>query len=471
MIQIYINDVDKSAEIENESIALRQTLTKAPGTLNFSIKNVDGRTMPSLGDTVVLKEDSSNIFKGIITERSEAIIKGLLVGFDFVCKDGIQVFDRRLVAKAYQGVQAHEVVEDIVDSFTTGFTFTPPASSPAIDSIRFNYEQPSKALQLLCQAIAWDWYIDENYAVQFFAKGTRSAPFSITDSNQKIAWESLEFDRNILELKNSVFIRGGTFLDSIAEGDARDVEVADGEKVQFLQGLQYSDIEVTVDGTPKTVGIDFIDDPADYDCLYNFQEKYVKFRDDNKPADGDVVKVFGDAHIPLIVQAEDPVSIASYGRYEGIHIDKTINSIPEAEILAGALLEQWRSGSYAGKFRTLEKGLRVGQSITINSTSRGINDSFIINYILGKMKGNDRLEYSCQFIKSGDVNFTDIMVMLLGKDRRDLVIADNEVIQRITSLSDSLGVSDEIVSLTKNSPPYTYEGGINDGEWNLATWS
>lgn len=469
-IQIFVNDVEQSDDVEIDSIQFRQTLTKSPSTLSFSMKKVSGRSIPTFGDEVVLKEDEVILFRGIVTERRDGVVAGLMLGYDFVCKDKTQVFDRRLIAKAYSNVQAHEVVEDIVDNYTSGFTFTPPASSPEIDTIRFNYEQPSKALQTLCQAIGYDWYIDSDDAIQFFPSGDIDAPFEITDDNEKAFWNSISFERNILELKNSVFIRGGTFLDEILEADARDKEEADGEKVIFLQGLQYSDVEVTVDGVPKTVGVDFISDPLDFDVLYNFQEKFIRFREDNKPAVGEIVKVFGNAHIPLIVQAEDPTSISTYGRYEGVRIDKTINSIPEAELLANTLLADWRVGSYAGQFKTFAKGLRAGQSININVPSRGVADEFIINQIVGRMSGQ-QFEYTIFFIKSGEVTFTDIMVDLISRQRKDIVIADNEVIQRLTSLFDQFGITDELISITSGTPPYTYEGGANDADWNLATWA
>lgn len=469
-VQIFVNDVDRSNDIAWESINFRQNLTKSPSTVSFSIKEIPGRSMPTFGDEVVVYEDEVTLFRGIVTERSERVVSGLMVGFDYVCKDKTQVLDRRLIAKAYSNVQAHEVVEDIIDNYTTGFTFVPPASSPEIDTIRFNYEQPSKALQIICQAIGYDWYIDMDDVIQFFPRGDFDAPFQITDENGMAYWNSLEFDRNIIELKNSVFVRGGTFIDNIIEADARDVEVSDGEKIQYLHGLQYSNLQVTVDGTPQTVGVDFINDPADFDCLYNFQEKFIRFREDNKPADGEVVRSFGDAHIPLIVQAEDPTSIDTYGRYEGVRIDKTINSIAEAEMLANTLLAEWRIGSYAGKFRTSSKGLRTGQTIVINVPSRGVNEEFLINQIVGKISG-DRFEYTVYFIKSGQVTFTDIMVGLLERQNKDIVIADNEVVQRITSLFDSVALIDEIVSITSGSPPYTYEGGANDTEWDLATWA
>jgi hypothetical protein len=462
MIAILINSVDRSSEIENDSVIFQQSVTKEPSTLSFNIKKSSSKTIPVLGDEVLLQEDGDNIFKGTITERKEVIIDGLLIAFEFGCKDGLHDFDRQLVKKAYNGVDAVSVAQDIVDSFTSGFTLDAPASGPVIDTIRFNYEQPSKAMQALCDAIGWDWYIDADDVVHFFAAGAELAPFSITDDNGKAAFGSLEFDGNILELKNVVYVRGGEYEDAVSESDALDKYIADGTQVTFNLGYRYNNVEVSVNGSAKTVGVDFIDDPADFDCLYNYQEKLIRFRDDNKPTSGQTVKVFGNALIPLIVQAQDDASIAAYGRFEGIQIDQSINSIAEAESVASELLSKWSAGSYEGKFRTLEKGLRAGQYITINSTLREVNDSFKINQITGKMKGYDRFEYSVQFIKSGQVTFTDMMVGLLSLQKKNITISDDEVIQRLTKMSDAVGIADELVSITKTSPPYKY-GAVSPG--------
>ena len=236
--------------------------------------------------------------------------------------------------------------------------------------------------------------------------------------------------------------------------------MADGTQVAFNLAYRYNNVQVTVNGVAKTVGVDFLNDPADYDCLYNFEEKLVKFRDDNKPSASQVVKVFGNAYIPLIVQAADDASIAAYGRREGIEINKSITSLEEAELLAQSLIDKWREGSKEGQFKTRETGLRVGQTITINSTILGINDSYKINRITGQLNDHDSFEYTVQFIKSGEVTFTDMMVELIGKDKDNIVISDNEVLQRLLSISDTFGMTDEIVEVKKSSAPYTYFNGL-----------
>jgi hypothetical protein len=202
-----------------------------------------------------------------------------------------------------------------------------------------------------------------------------------------------------------VYVRGGEYLDAISAANAIDKYTADGYQLAWPLVYRYNEVQVTVNGVSKTVGIDNITDPLSVDVLYNFTEKSIRFREDNKPANTALVKVFGNAYIPLIVQASDSESITAYGEFEDIKIDKNINSIREAELLAGAVLDQWKEGSYEGKFRTMQKGLRAGQYITITSDIYDVDDSFKINSITGKMKGMDRMEYEVSFIKSGETYY------------------------------------------------------------------
>lgn len=409
-----------------------------------------------MGQEITLTEDEETLFKGTIVQRDDEVIGGLLLGVKITVKDGLHKFDALLVNKAYNDTTAVAVVQDIVDNFSTGFTLEAPATSPSVSSIRFNYELPSKCLQAIAQQIGWDWFIDSDDVVHFFAKGDKVAPFEVTDDNGMLIYNSLSFSSDILQLKNSVFLRGGEYLDDVSEADALDKYTADGQQVVFNIGYKYSDVQVSINGVAKTVGADFLDDAASYDCLYNFQEKLIRFREDNKPTVGQIIKVFGNVYVPLIVQSEDSDSVTQYGRREGVKIDKTITSVLEAETACSAILDEWSQGSYEGSFKTREKGLRAGQMITINSASFGVNDTFKINRIRGKMNGHDSFEYEIQFIKSGNIDFTDIMVDLLGKEKKNLTIADNETVQRLRKFTDELEATDELISFTKTNGPYIY---------------
>lgn len=468
-IVIEIATVDRTSDISQQSIKYKQSLSKAPATFSFKIEG--NKTMPNMGDAILVKQDGSNFFRGTITDKNEDMRGGKRVSYSFMCMDGYYELDRKLVIKAYNNTDVSAVVTDIVNTFTSGFTLDIPASTPSVKTVRFNYEQPSRCIQKLMNTVGWDWYIDQENVVHIFAPETNTAPFEITDTAGKHIMGSLNLDQNINELKNIVYIRGGEYEDPIAEGDAVDLYKANGTDNTFPLVYRYGSTQVTVDNVAQTVGVDYLDDPVSFDCLYNFQEKLVRFPDGTL-ADGEVVRVFGDAKVPLIVQAQDDDSVLAFGEREALEINKSINSIEEAEVLGSALLDQWKEGAKSGGFDSYEKGWVVGQTLTVNSTLMGINEEFKINRVSATMRDSDSFKFKVDFIKSGQTTFTDLLIGLIGRDTDNITIADNEVLQKLKSIVDTFGLTDEIVSITSTTGPYGW-GPVTtktEAKWGFFTW-
>jgi hypothetical protein len=467
-----INTVDRSSWVDWKSVTKDEGLTKEPDTLAFNIKETPSKTIPAVGATVQLLEDAVKIFEGTIVDRRSLVIGGVLKGYSFVCKDLVHEFDKTLVSKAYNNEAIDDIVADIVSTFTSGFTTANVETGlPTIDSVRFNYEQPSKCLQKLADLIGYDWYIDYDGDIHFFNVSNNAAPFDVEDDNGKVISDSLNFDQNIIELRNSVIIRGGEYLNNLTDTTTPDLYEADGNQRVFTQIYRYSNVEVTVAGVAKTVGIDNIDNPASFDCLYNYTEKAIKFPEASKPTAGQIVKVFGDAHIPLIAKVRDQISISTYGEYQGLIVDKTIESIDEAHTRAKAELTKWADGAYSGGFRTTQTGLKTGQYIRVNSALFGVDSYFKINRITARANNYGTLEYTVKFLASGELTFADIMVGLLSKDRQNISVADDEVIQRLEVFPETVTLVETSVTATKTSPPYKWGVAANDFDWNFGTWS
>ena len=542
---ITINSVDRTLDISQGSLALDMGLTKSPSVLEFAMVGVKA-SLPTPGLSIVLSEDGTDIFSGTITERIEDLVGGQMVpGYRFIAVDGFHEMDRLLVQKAYNDTDARSIVSDLVTNFMTGFTLDTPLTSPSINTARFNYEQPSRCITKIATEVGWDWYVDAAKVIHFFPGATLEAPFSIEDDTGRLEYKSLEFEQNITELRNRVYVRGGTYEDPIFEEDAVDLYEANGVDQTFPLVYRYNAVQITVNGVTQTVGVDFIDRSigdsrtsgtatatstlelvdsgatfiADgvavgdqvqnttddtyaivvsvdsettltinkeiivsgneyqirerlLNCLYNFQEKLVRFPEGTLVVN-DVVRVFGNAKIPLIVQAEDPDSILKYGLREGIEIDNTIDSIEEAELLAFARVDQWKDGSKEGSFQTRQKGLTVGMAIKINSAKFGIDETYKINKIRGTMNGFDQFIYDVDFLKSGQTTFTDIVIGLIGKSREEISISPNEVIQRFRKVEDAFSMSDEIVSVTTTEGPYGYGPvtTLTEARYNFATYS
>lgn len=471
MITFEINSIPRT-DIDQTSVRYKNTLSKAPATLSFAIRG--NGSIPSIGQSILVQQDGSNFFKGTITERSEYVINGLKVGYKFKALDGYYELDRRLVVKAYNNTTVGDVVTDIVNNYTTGLTLDIPASTPSIRTVRFNYEQPSRCLKKLMNSIGWDWNISPNDVVSIFAPGENAAPYEINDTNGKTIFGSLKFDATIIDLANIVYVRGGEYEDPIAESEAVDRYESNGIDQTFPLVYRYANTEVTVNGVAQTVGIDFIDEFTDgFDVLYNFQEKLVRFPDGTLSS-GDVVRVFGDAKVPLIVQGEDSASLVEYGAREFIEINKNITSIPEAELLANSLLEQKRVGSRDAVVRSYEIGWEVGQTATVNSTVFGkVNDQYKINSVTATMHDHENFVFSIDLIKSSQTTFTDIMLSLIGREKDNITIASNEVLQRFRKVSDQFDLSDEITAIIKTTGPYAYTpvSTKTAAKYNFSTYS
>ena len=481
MLKVLCNTSDITSSVAWDTLNWNSVLTKEVDRLEFEIKYIAGKILPALGDDILLEESTDGgstwqkLFGGVLVERNQKNLGGVLLGYECRAKDYSQDLDGLLVTKNYpQGrgtnVYAHEILIDLLATYTTGFTHAGvKTASPAISSIKFNYDQVSRAIGDLCDQIGWDWYVDPDKDIHFFNEETLVAPFNLDDSSGNFEWATLQMNETILNLKNHYFVRGGEYKKTISEANAIDKYIAGTGQKTFPLAYKYDNITVKKNGSVMTIGTDQQTDPATVDLLYNFNEKFITFS--TGLTSGDSVVVYGDAYIPIIASVRDQVSIATYGEFQDVKVDKSINSVAEAQSLAKQELKKYSENVHEGTFKTIRSGLRVGQQILINSTIRGINRKFKITRINAKARGSDHLEYEVYLLASGEISFTDIMVGLLGKDKKNIVIASNEVLQRLEDFFEGIGIA-ETITTTKKSPPYTYGvGGSNDGQYNFSTYS
>lgn len=454
-----INSVDRTAYVKWDTIQLTSVLSKEVDRLEFEIiKTPDKSSLPDVGDDIALSESGSKLFGGVIVEKNEVIKGGLLIGYQVRCKDYSQYLDRKVVTKAYGTSFASTVVLDIINTFTSGFTTVHVASvSPTMGSIKFNYEQPTRCLTQICDQIGWDWYVDPDKDIHFFSEESTVAPFNLDDTSDNFEWESLEINKSVLQLKNSVYVRGGEYKKTISEANAIDkYTAAAGQKTVYL-AYKYDNVTVKKNGVVQVIGTDQQTDPATVDALYNFNEKFVTFS--AALSGGDAIIVSGDAYIPIIAQARDATSISTYGEYQAALVDKSITSISEAQTRAKAELKKYAESTHELQFKTKRIGLRVGESITLNSTIRGWAKTFKINRIVAKARDSSSLIYTVYGIASGEISFTDIMVNLLGQDKKNITIASNEVLQRLEILNESVTVADTLTGTARSRPYLWGEAG------------
>jgi len=477
-IRILDNGTDISSSVDWKTIDFVAQITKDVGTGKFNVRqnmaNLSGVAVPVIGDIIELYDSTGLIWAGTVTE-TEATIEGLMLTWQITCTDWGYYFNGVLVKKNYAQMDPHDIVVDIVENFAAGKGFTTnhvQVGNFLIPSIKFNYQQPSKALQSLANLIGWDWYIDPNQDIHFFLGDVDDgvgeggvAPITIDATSGKIEWNSLDIDLNITNMQNSVYVIGGTYTKTFTAGNTPDTFMTDGVAQFFSVSYAYEanstafdtvPFTVTLNGDPQTIGIANQDDPADFQVMYNDAQRWIQFTA-GAPSSGQTVLAYGSAKVPIVAHASDPSSVATYGEYQGVITDSKITSVPEAQQRAQAQILQFGHPVYDVKFNTLVPGLAIGQAITVNLPAFGIDESLIIKRIeaVGYAPGaNGQLEYQIECIGSDVVTFTDLMQSILQQEASQTTVDDSTVNENLLPESEEAFVAETLQTPVATTMPY-----------------
>lgn len=377
------------------------------------------------------------IFGGFVTNIEERF-DGLLKKVSVSCQDYSFKLDKMLVVGEFSG-SLFSVTKAIVSEFGGDFTtIGVEGQDVQLKLYKANYEPLSKVLDKLCDTYGFEWYIDVNKDLNLFRSGEKQAPFKITDTSGVAVWNSVVINKNIDEIKNSIFVRGGEFVSENILGENLDHQV-DGENDILKLGYRYRNYELLADGTPLNVGIDFVNSFEDgFDALYNNQEKLLRFPEDSPLQELDKPVIFrGNRRIPVRVLVEDDESIQKYGQeFQFLLMDTNIESQESA--LDRAMVEIARFADEARdlEFVTRKNGLNVGQRITVNSIRRGISQDYIITGVQITSRTPVDLEYRVTAMSSQKKDLIDVMQGLLLQQNAGATIADDEAIVFIKSFKE-----------------------------------
>ena len=451
---ITINGIDQTAKVILRTFRIEQVLTQEADTARFSL--LSPSTIPVLlQEVIILDGVGTRIFAGVVINITVKYESNLAV-YDITCKDYTELMDGKYVVENYTSQTVSYILNDILTKYLPAGFSVNCAVTNTISYIKFNYEKPSACFKKLAELVLGDWYVDYNKVIYFVGKSTTSAPFGITDSNNKIEASTLQIRQDASQIKNTVYVRGGEYLGS----SYTETFSADGVQTTFQLAYQYSGIAVTVAGGAKTVGIDNIDDPATKDCLYNFTEKTVKFPTATKPTAGQAVAVTGLPYIPVYVKAEEPVSVGKYGTKEFKIVDANIKSKQGAIDRAKAELQSFNDSLNDGSFSSYTTGLRAGQAINISSTILGITDDFVISRLTIVAESPSILRYDAQLTTMQNFTLVGLLQQLLdltqlGEDKTD------EVLEKIYNILEGLTVEEVITQMTAMDGSETMTVGEN----------
>jgi hypothetical protein len=445
-----------------KSLATDSKRNERVDTCSFTIEKEVGDTfVPELNAEVIVSLDGFVEFAGKVQKIDESV-DGQTIVYKATCVDFTRDLDNMLIVERFEDTTVDAVIQYLIDTYAPDFTYTNVDAPIAVDSVAFNRIYITQCLKKLADAYNYNWYVDNNKDVHFFAKNAEPAPYSITDTSDKAVWQSLKITRDLSQLRNKILVEGGE-----VEGLERTVKYA-GNDEQDTFDTQYKFATkpvVEVDGSPVLVGTDYLQEDDGFVAMWSFQQKYIRFTDGNipsAPVSGNTnINIIGVPLFPIVVQVPSPASIGLYGERQFSIKDVTIKSQEQAIERAIAEIQAYAGTINEGSFTTYEQGLRSGQIITINSTLRGINEDFVIQSVKMKPFSHDdryRAKYTVTLASVKTIGVIDVLQKLLLDE--ELELNEQETLLTFLQYQDDVEVSDSLTYPTKTTGPYNYGTAI-----------
>ena len=442
-LTINIESIDRTSDIDLRTFKIEDKINDKVNTLYCEIRKYGSLTFsPTIGDEIEVLDGVDRIFSGIILKVEEELEKGNTQRFKTRAVDYTHELDRELVVERYSEKTVNYIIDDILTNYASGFTDTNVACAIEVESIAFDHITVSETFQKLAEATNYSWYVDYDKDIHFFEKNTELSPFGLTDTGGKHIFDSLKLKDDLSQVRNKVEIRGGEI-----EGDSRtEVLSGNGTRKTFVLGNKFaSKPTITVGGGAQTVGIDWLDDEASFDCFWNFNEKYVRFKAGTIPPNvANNISITGIPLIPIIVQVQDDDSIATYGLYEFYRKDTSIKTKEEAKQYALAELEAYCDSVVEGSFNTYESGLRSGQTINIQSTIRGVDEDFLIQSVMLQMLSPTKGFWVVRIATLRTIGIIALLQRLLLSGRLEIKESENEVLYKYYIDERTINITEDI---------------------------
>jgi len=384
-ISIKINGTDKTQYIDARSLSIVDELNSVnTASFDFICNNVT--VAPEAGEEVLIEEGSTKLFAGRIISIEENFLPPNLLKYSVECVDYSRDLNKKLVNESYINTLAGDIIKDIINKYTSGFTYVNVADGPTITKISFDYIQVSEALDKIAETCGYQWYVDYDKDIHFFLKTTYPASFQLDDD--QAYYRDLVINVDVSQLRNRVYVKSSKYETQ----DFTELFVGDGVTTEWTCKYQANptpEPSLKLNGVSKTVGWDGVDNPDDYDFMLNATTKVLSLGTyTSTPADGDEIVITYGADVPIIVRWDDRDSIEAIqaieggdGIFEHCITDNNIDSKEWAIEVAKADLLQNANPVIQGTFITDRSDVRSGQIITLNSTKRNINQDFLIQKV------------------------------------------------------------------------------------------
>lgn len=431
--------------------------------------------VPDLGDEIIIYDDGVKIFGGVITGIDSEPTGYSVIEHTINCQDYTRLLDHRIVPNTYTNQTVDAIIQSLKDQyFPSDFTINNVDADVVIEYIGFNYKPLAQCIQMLADAINYDWYVDYDKDLHFFARESREAPFYLTDGSGNYIYNTLVIRRDNTQIRNTITVRGGEYIGSQLTTEIE----TNGVDSIFPLPYKFQDFGATLTGQPLDIGVDYINNPDDFDALYNFQEKILRFKDADKPSQGSTISIYGKPYLPVIIKYRDAAAINAMvsaeggdGIYEYLIKDSSINSREGAIQRAQAEIVAYAQTLSEGEFITEVPGLRAGMTMVVQSDSRGLDETFVINKVSITQMTADSFYYKVSLITTRTKDLIEVLQKLILKSTDDIKINPNDITDTYIAQGDQGNFIDTLGTFSTHGSTYKWGPSTDTALWDQSAWS
>lgn len=454
MLNMTIDSISESA------VSFTLNIFDNINTRSMANLTVDTNNPITVGQEVIINDDSTKIFAGTIDSYTKTFLRGSggtqsRRRYNLRCIDFNQIADRRRVAATFVNQTISFIINNIVDNFLVDENITVGTiskGSTIIDQAVFNHIRITDAFDYLRDAVGGDlnWNIDFDKELTFFQRADNTG-IAFTDSTCL----SMTLEETRKEYRNSQLVRAG---DSTTETQVDEIPSPkpDGESRTFIMRFPLATKPVIKVDTgsgfitipPEDIGINGLESNK----KFYFQKNSRNITQDPGEVvlgSTDAINVSYQGLKPIIVLAEDPAGQneraaveSGTGIYQALENQLTIDTKSAALQFAQGLLVRFGSIPRNVKIES-ETTRTAGELIQVQSDNLEINEDYLITDVnITDIDGAGTLRYNVSGASGEDVG-TWVEFFRSLKVGEDIRIRENEVLVLLQTIQETSGVGGE----------------------------
>jgi len=356
------------------------------GTASFKLKSLTGTYRPALDAEVIITENATRIFGGLLDRpRERGIVDGSSVGI-MTTMDAVDFnayTERVHVNETIPAGTLEDALTILVANYLTDYGVTLDAgqvTGPSLPELAYAYVKVSEVLNQLATLTGevgepYVWRIDDFKVLRMYQPSTTPASFDLVGEVIPEVLGDLEVESTRgTAYGNRVIVR------MPPNTEMNRTETFTGDNTTTVFQLQYTPF-----ATRGYVVTDFalnwmetLSAPGgggtwELDPNANTLERVT-----GAPPTGADIRFTFDGTFSGLGIAEDAGEIASFGLWERVFTLEAIPSNTTAQALADAYLAQSLPVTKTIKYRTLELGLTPGQSQTVTIARRDLSGTAVV---------------------------------------------------------------------------------------------